>query len=862
MVDELTAGRAKAATRSSRAVSVLQRVLVAALPICLLSSVVAVLGSSAAVDAQSASDSAAAVSSVRIAARKLDNGNLEFGLQLAVDTHWQPRARFFSYATVGVGRWLRSSPYGMSDGNDVRVRARKLANGKVEFAMQVGADRQWLPPKRTFPYRTATVGRWLYASWYTVGDSTTPLDTGTQSTTPTVTAQPSGTASGSGVARSNFLVRVLAGGTVCVDTRIDNAWQEKECAHTSATRTAYAAVDSDASVYVSTIERQDDSAEALNGPAKQYLVSVQDEEVCASLRIGNQWTGRDCLRATSTEFVVAFVTHDGDRWLDHLDRAGATDTTGISSASVACALEETFTAMAPAVFRVSTVSGSGTAFHIGNGEFLTAAHVVAGVTQVRLDNASHSALVARVVGRDGDRDVALLRANVSNVPVLRFGDVGSLRVGATLVAVGYPLWTSLGVDPSMTQGIHSRLWNTADRGTLVQTDTPLNAGNSGGPLMDRCGSVVAIAIFGYRDADGHSYGVAENTIRSLLPALRSGSGATPAATGNWQVSTQTPDHFPAGDRALAAWTSSMAHDFSHPWDDERAELVVRCWTDSAGTPKELDIWVYFGGQYVAGSYSRNDRIAVSYRFGQSAVQSANWVQSGDRDLAFVPRGASVRMFLQSLREHANDSFVIRAWNFDDEIVGTITFDLSGSAEPVNQVRQACEKNSTPSNPSSIGVWSLGHTNDDNTFAFTMATEHNYYRDVMAKTRTPSLIVACTSSGERLVATHWSLILGLDTASVRYSLDGGPLIDETWPKTENSISPVDNGSFEFTSTWVDSSPGDLVTAALEAMTVSLALWDRRSVDRYRKFGFEEGPAWATAEFSLDGLAEVLGYLDCW
>ena len=65
----------------------------------------------------------------------------------------------------------------MSDGNEVRIRARKLVSGKVEFALQVGEGRQWLPPQRLFPYSTATVGRWLYASWYTIGDQTTSLAT-------------------------------------------------------------------------------------------------------------------------------------------------------------------------------------------------------------------------------------------------------------------------------------------------------------------------------------------------------------------------------------------------------------------------------------------------------------------------------------------------------------------------------------------------------------------------------------------------------------------------------------------------------------------------------------------------------------
>ena len=148
----------------------------AVLLVCLLGAVPVAVGVGSA-DGQTVSETAEAPSSARIAARKLANGNVEFGLRVASGDLWLPRLRFFPYTTVEVGRWLRSSPFGMSDGYDVRIRARKLANGTVEFALQVGADRQWLPQARIFPYRTATVGRWLFASSYTVGDATAPLDT-------------------------------------------------------------------------------------------------------------------------------------------------------------------------------------------------------------------------------------------------------------------------------------------------------------------------------------------------------------------------------------------------------------------------------------------------------------------------------------------------------------------------------------------------------------------------------------------------------------------------------------------------------------------------------------------------------------
>ena len=114
-------------------------------------------------------------SSVRIIARKLASGDVEFGLELAGGGRWLPRARRFPYASVATDRWLSASPYTMSDGSRVAIAAVKRSSGRVEFALRVGSGRQWLPKARLFPYEAVAVGVWLGSSWYTVGDPTTPL---------------------------------------------------------------------------------------------------------------------------------------------------------------------------------------------------------------------------------------------------------------------------------------------------------------------------------------------------------------------------------------------------------------------------------------------------------------------------------------------------------------------------------------------------------------------------------------------------------------------------------------------------------------------------------------------------------------
>ena len=108
---------------------------------------------------------------VRIVARKLDDGRVEFALQQRqTDSTWgdrqRPRARFFP-TTARVGRWLASSPLESAAG-EVRIVARRLGDGRVEFALQqrrtdsTWGDRQ-RPRARFFP-TTARVGRWLASS--------------------------------------------------------------------------------------------------------------------------------------------------------------------------------------------------------------------------------------------------------------------------------------------------------------------------------------------------------------------------------------------------------------------------------------------------------------------------------------------------------------------------------------------------------------------------------------------------------------------------------------------------------------------------------------------------------------------------
>lgn len=95
----------------------------------------------------------------------------------------------------------------------------------------------------------------------------------------------------------------------------------------------------------------------------------------------------------------------------------------------------------------------------------------------------------------------------------------------------------------------------------------------------------------------------------------------------------------------------------------------------------------FGGQFAAGSLDRDNTIYVNYRFGSGVVEEGYWVESDSYRAAFVP-DADLQQFLESVWE-GPDEFVIRAWNFDDSVIGTIYFDLSGARTALEPVLEAC-----------------------------------------------------------------------------------------------------------------------------------------------------------------------------
>lgn len=164
-----------------------------------------------------------------------------------------------------------------------------------------------------------------------------------------------------------------------------------------------------------------------------------------------------------------------------------------------------------------------------NGYILTNNHVVADADELKVSLADGRELIAKVIGADEKTDVAVIKIDAENLPIVTLADSDKLRVGDVVFAVGNPL----GVGQTVTMGIVSAtgrnnvgiLANDQVGGyeDFIQTDAAINQGNSGGALVDAKGRLVGINSAILSSAAGGNIGIGfavpTNLAASILNSL-------------------------------------------------------------------------------------------------------------------------------------------------------------------------------------------------------------------------------------------------------------------------------------------------------------------------------------------------------
>jgi hypothetical protein len=137
-------------------------------------------------------------------------------------------------------------------------------------------------------------------------------------------------------------------------------------------------------------------------------------------------------------------------------------------------------------------SGSGFIFH-PDGYILTNNHVVAGSTGQIIVIFNGNRIPARLLATDPKTDLALLKISGSNFPVLPIGESRKMSVMDPVLAMGFPMFATIGYDVSAYDG-HINAVRQSDHSPLLQIDANINPGNSGGPVLNDRGEVVGVVV--------------------------------------------------------------------------------------------------------------------------------------------------------------------------------------------------------------------------------------------------------------------------------------------------------------------------------------------------------------------------------
>ena len=137
-------------------------------------------------------------------------------------------------------------------------------------------------------------------------------------------------------------------------------------------------------------------------------------------------------------------------------------------------------------------SGSGFIFH-PDGYILTNDHVVADSTEHIVILSNGNRVPAKVVATDPKIDLALLKIPGSNFPVLPLGESRKISVLDTVVAMGFPMFSTIGYDVSAYDGKINAI-RQSEHTALLQIDANINPGNSGGPLLNDRGEVIGVVV--------------------------------------------------------------------------------------------------------------------------------------------------------------------------------------------------------------------------------------------------------------------------------------------------------------------------------------------------------------------------------
>jgi serine protease Do len=265
----------------------------------------------------------------------------------------------------------------------------------------------------------------------------------------------------------------------------------------------------------------------------------------------------------------------------------------------------------------------------GDGYILTNNHVVDGADKVTVRLQDRRTLTAKVIGTDPIYDIAVLKVDAGGtLPAVSIGDSRSLKPGQWVLAIGSPF----GFDYTVTQGIVSavgRNLGEQDQAytSFIQTDVPINRGNSGGPLFNLQGQVVGINSQIYSntgDYTGVSFSIPIDVAMNAVQQIKRGGYVTRGQLG---VTVQALSDDIVKGLKLDSNNGAIVHDVSPGSGAEKAGL------------RQGDIILSFNGKPISQSADLPPLVGMTKPGSKAAVEI---LRNGKKQIVQVTVGAAPR----------------------------------------------------------------------------------------------------------------------------------------------------------------------------------------------------------------------------
>jgi serine protease Do len=268
-------------------------------------------------------------------------------------------------------------------------------------------------------------------------------------------------------------------------------------------------------------------------------------------------------------------------------------------------------------------TGAGSGIIISSdGYIVTNNHVVEGAQKVTVTLSDGSAFAATIVGSDAQTDLAVVKISANNLSYLHFlsNSLEQLSVLDPVVAVGNAL--ALPGGPTWTTGVVSNLGRSIEENTgvvlndIIQTDAAINAGNSGGPLLDTAGQVVGINVAIASNAENIGFAISTDTAIPVVQSLiTEGKVVRPWLGVEVTTVTSTIQHYyNLSVNAGALITSVTSGSPASKAGLRPGDVITKVDNEDISTAAELTSAI--------GSYQIGDQVEIVYYRG-SVQQVAN-----------------------------------------------------------------------------------------------------------------------------------------------------------------------------------------------------------------------------------------------